>query len=53
MPYKNGAPSDDTIRRFFRAINPERFKQIFRDWVKNLVTSVGLKVITIDEKTSR
>jgi len=53
LPYKNGAPSDDTIRRFFRAINPERFKQIFRDWVKNLVTSVGLKVITIDEKTSR
>ena len=25
LPYKNGAPSDDTLRRFFRALDPEVF----------------------------
>ena len=26
LPFLNGIPSDDTFRRFFRALNPEQFR---------------------------
>jgi hypothetical protein len=29
LPYKNGIPSDDTLRRFFRNLNPEAFSRVF------------------------
>lgn len=29
FPFKNGAPSDDTLRRFFRALDPEAFEACF------------------------
>jgi hypothetical protein len=29
LPFKNGAPSDDTLRRFFRALDPEKFEACF------------------------
>lgn len=51
--YKNGVPSDDTIRRFFRALNPDTFMKLFREWITKLVATVGSKVIAIDGKTSR
>lgn len=51
--FKNGAPSDDTFRRFFRALNPDIFKELFRDWVENLASSTGSKVIAIDGKANR
>ena len=31
LPYKNGIPSDDTYRRFFRAIDPKKFQELFRN----------------------
>jgi predicted transposase YbfD/YdcC len=53
LPYKNGIPSDDTFRRFFRSINPESFQELFRDWVKSLISTLKQKVIAIDGKSLR
>ena len=52
FPYKNGIPSDDTLRRFFRRIDPKVFKDCFVEWVKNLVSSKE-QLISIDGKISR
>lgn len=53
LDYRNGTPSDDTIRRFFRAINPEGFEKLFRGWISDLVKKEDIKVIAIDGKSSR
>lgn len=53
LPYKSGIPSDDTFRRFFRAIDPEMFQELFRNWIKSLNKSGDGKVIAIDGKASR
>lgn len=53
LPFKNGIPSDDTFRRFFRAIDPEAFQAIFRSWAKSLQPAVASGVIAIDGKASR
>ena len=52
-PFNNGVPSDDTFRRFFRAIDVEQFKEMFREWVQSLAKTVDAKVIAIDGKSSR
>lgn len=53
LPYKNGIPSDDTFRRFFRALDPKLFQELFRAWVKNIQPKVEESVIAIDGKASR
>jgi len=53
LPYKDGIPSDDTFRRFFRALEPEQFKKCFLKWVKNLDIYLNNNIIAIDGKTSR
>jgi predicted transposase YbfD/YdcC len=53
LDYQNGTPSDDTIRRFFRAINTENFKKIFYKWINSIANIVDAKVIAIDGKSSR
>ncbi len=61
LPYKNGTPSDDTLRRFFRAIDSKQLSACFRSWVKSIVDQDSLedekedeeKVIAIDGKTSK
>lgn len=53
LEYNNGVPSDDTIRRFYRSINPSEFEKLFREWVETLAKSTGSKVIAIDGKASR
>lgn len=53
LDYINGVPSDDTIRRLFRSINPENFKVIFHEWVKSIANVVNAKVIAIDGKSNR
>ena len=52
LPFNNGIPTDDTFRRFFRALEPDEFKQRFIDWVKALQIS-NPKFISIDGKTLR
>lgn len=51
--FNNGIPSDDTFRRFFRSVDPEYFKQLFREWVQDVAQLAGSKVIAIDGKCSR
>lgn len=51
-PFENGAPSDDTLRRFFRAVDPQEFKKRFVRWTESLCSVLG-KVIAIDGKTAR
>ena len=53
FPYESGIPSDDTVRRFFRAINPDHFKELFSKWVQCIANIVNAKVIAIDGKSSR
>lgn len=53
LDYVNGVPSDDTIRRLFRSINPDIFKHFFCDWVKSIANTVDSKVIAIDGKSNR
>lgn len=31
-PFEHGVPSDDTLRRVFRALDPERFAELFSRW---------------------
>ena len=52
LAYENGIPSDDTFRRFFRAIDPKKFQSNFVRWVNSMGFSMG-EVISIDGKTSR
>ncbi|MCC2626169.1 MAG: transposase family protein [Burkholderiales bacterium] len=34
LPYANGSPSDDKLRRFFRVLDPQVFEIKFQEWVK-------------------
>ena len=53
LPYNNGIPSDDTLRRFFRALEPDVFESCFINWVRSLQTQLTDTVVAMDGKTSR
>ena len=54
LPFKNGIPRDDTLRRFFRAIDHHEFQRLFIEWIRAwLNPEVANKVIAIDGKTLR
>lgn len=53
LDYKNGTPSDDTLRRFYRHINPTEFENLFRKWVERVAQKAAAKVIAIDGKSVR
>ncbi len=53
LPYRHGIPSDDTLRRFFRVLDPKVFEKKFREWISSFGFSVKDKVVAIDGKTSR
>jgi predicted transposase YbfD/YdcC len=53
LPYENGAPSDDTLRRFFRALDPELFAFCFIKWVRSFQIDLANKIVAVDGKTSR
>lgn len=50
--FPNGAPSDDTIGRVLRILNPRPFQMLFTDWVQSIVGPVT-GVMAVDGKTSR
>ena len=52
FPYTHGIPSDDTMRRFFRALDPENFRTCFVTWAKALKLP-GNNHLAIDGKVSR
>jgi len=53
LPYKNGFPSDDTFRRFFRSLNPDKFQELFREWIRSISKKMEGGVIAIDGKSSK
>lgn len=53
FPYQYGIPSDDTLRRFFRALDPDKFQSCFIQWMQSLDIETEDKVICLDGKTSR
>lgn len=53
LAYNNGAPSDDTVRRFYRNLDPSAFERLFREWVDKLAKKIDSKVIAIDGKCLR
>ncbi len=53
LDYSNGVPSDDTVRRFYRHIDPKEFEQLFRHWISGIAKNAGAQVIAIDGKSSR
>jgi len=53
LPFVHGIPSDDTLRRFFRAIDPEAFKEVFVAFVRDLLPRVADHLIAVDGKTLR
>lgn len=53
FPFRNGIPSDDTFRRFFRGLDPKKFQELFRMWVKSIQPKIGQSIIAIDGKSSR
>lgn len=54
LPYQNGIPSDDTLRRFFRAIDTSQFQRLLVQWIRAwLSPDVENKVVAIDGKTLR
>ncbi len=52
LPFPNGCPSDDTCRRFFRAVDPKQFQACFLSWIEYLKVKRGT-FISIDGKTNR
>lgn len=51
--YINGAPSDDTLRRFFRVLDPVAFESCFIKWVRSFQLDLAEKIVAVDGKTSR
>ena len=51
--FKHGVPSDDTLRRFFRAVDPEQFQTLFIQWMHEVVGADQVRHIAIDGKTAR
>lgn len=50
----NGIPSHDTINRVFTMLRPEKFEQLFIQWVDSLrIKGISNEVVAIDGKTSR
>lgn len=50
---KNGIPSHDTFRRLFMILDPEKFLEIFINWVAAVTKNTDLKQICVDGKTLR
>lgn len=49
----HGIPSADTFRRVFERLNPKQFESCFEQWVKQLMSELGVRLIAIDGKSSR
>lgn len=53
LAFDNGIPSDDTLRRFFRALDPKSFQRCFQIWCRQWFTLPEQAQIAIDGKTLR
>jgi hypothetical protein len=53
LPFANGIPSDDTLRRFFRAVDPRAFAEVFAAFAREVFPEAAQRLIAIDGKTLR
>ena len=53
LAFVHGVPSDDTLRRFFRALDPSAFQERFTAWAKAMFGNAISEQIAIDGKTLR
>ena len=53
LAFTNGVPSDDTLRRFFRALDPSAFQERFTAWATAIFGKTISEQIAIDGKTLR
>jgi predicted transposase YbfD/YdcC len=53
LPYESGIPSDDTLRRFFRAVAPHAFREVFVAFVRQMLPKAADRLIAVDGKTLR
>jgi predicted transposase YbfD/YdcC len=53
LPFADGIPSDDTLRRFFRGICAATFREVFVAFVRDLLPQASERLIAVDGKTSR
>ncbi|MBV8709172.1 MAG: ISAs1 family transposase [Acidobacteriaceae bacterium] len=53
LPFAHGIPSDDTLRRFFRAVDPRAFAEVFVAFVRDVFPEAAQRLIAIDGKTLR
>jgi predicted transposase YbfD/YdcC len=53
LPFAEGIPSDDTLRRFFRSIDPQAFKEAFVAFARGLLPEAAARLIALDGKTLR
>lgn len=53
LPYRAGVPSDDTLRRFFRAMDPVACRAVFVAFVRRMLPEAGAGLMAVDGKTSR
>jgi predicted transposase YbfD/YdcC len=52
-PYVHGIPSHDVLGKVFAALDPVKFSECFREWIKSIAELTGGEVIAIDGKTIR
>lgn len=53
LPFTHGVASDDTFRRFFRAIEPKVFQEVFVSFVRSVYPGLSTSLIALDGKTLR
>ena len=53
LPFENGTPSDDTLRRFFRSLDPDAFQERFIAWATSLLGDEKAQQIAVDGKKLR
>jgi predicted transposase YbfD/YdcC len=53
LPFAHGIPSDDTRRRFFRAVDPYAFAEGFVAFARDVFPEAAQRLIAIDGKTLR
>lgn len=53
FPFQSGIASDDTFRRFFRSLDPDKFESCFIEWIKSFQLNMESKIIALDGKTCR
>ena len=53
LALENGLPSQDTIERFMRYMNPKEFKRSFLHWVRSVAKVTNGEIVPIDGKALR